>query len=152
MCSPRALANNFTYEILNSCLTGFVYGRKPCSVGCAAGVSLPFIQSYYNQPCGLTQRSTVTRFAAGRRTNEWFIELGRLPMSNRWVGDGVGGGRHLICINNHNIRTFQQRFSPYTHTQPHPHTHTHVPTHALTQVRPRSHTHAHPHTRGRAHK
>ena len=26
----------------------------------------------------------------GERENEWFIELGRLPMSNRWVGDGGG--------------------------------------------------------------
>ena len=52
---------------------------------------------------------------------------------------GVGGGRHFICINNHNIRTFQQRFSPYTHTQPHTHTHTHTHTHAQTRTYARTH-------------
>ena len=58
-------------------------------------------------------------------------------MSNtREVGRG---GRHFVCINNHNIKTFQQIFSPYTHT----HTHTHVPTqHALTQAESNSLTYA----------
>ena len=61
------------------------------------------------------------------RTNERFIELGRLPMSNREVG--VGG--HFLCINNLSIKTFQQRFSPYTHT----HTHTHTPTRTRSYAR-----------------
>ena len=51
-----------------------------------------------------------------------------------------------MCINNLSIKTFQQTFSPYTHTHAHTHTHalahTHVPTHALTQTRAHSHTRA----------
>ena len=31
------------------------------------------------------------------RTNEWFTELGRLPMSNREVGDGGVGGGGGVC-------------------------------------------------------
>ena len=42
-----------------------------------------------------------------KRTNERFIELGRLPMSNREVGGGGLRGPFL-CINNLSIKTFQQ--------------------------------------------
>ena len=69
------------------------------------------------------------------RTNKRFIELGRLPMSNREVG-GLGG--HFMCINNLSIKTFQQTFSPYTHT----HTHARIRTHAFTQTRAHSHMRA----------
>ena len=60
-------------------------------------------------------------------------------MSNKEVGGLGGGGEAFMCINNHNIKTLQQRFSPYTHT----HARTHTRTHARTHTRTHTHTHAH---------
>ena len=42
-----------------------------------------------------------------------------------------------MCINNHNIETFQQRFSPYTHT----HTYLRTPSRKLELAHTRTHTH-----------
>ena len=67
------------------------------------------------------------------QTNEHFIELSRLPMSNRDVGG------HFMCINDLSIKTFQQTFSPYTHTHARMHTHTHTYLH--THSRKLEHTH-----------
>ena len=50
--------------------------------------------------CGPTKKTVVHGGGGGgggERTNEWFIELGRLPMSNKEVcvwGGGGGEGRH----------------------------------------------------------
>ena len=78
------------------------------------------------------------------RTNERFIELGRLPMSNREVGEWED---IFLCINNLSIKTFQQRFSPYTHT--HSYTHTYTRTYPRTHSSKLEHTHtrAHPYSR-----
>ena len=56
-------------------------------------------------------------------------------------------GGHFLCINNLSFKTFQQRFSPYTHT--HSETHTHTRTYPRTHSRKLEHTHtrAHPYSR-----
>ena len=117
------------------------------------------------QPCNKQTALKYTTWVGiqNERTNERFIELGRLPMSNREVG--VGG--HFLCINNLSIKTSQQRLSPYTHTHTHTHTHTrarartHARTHAHAQTpylrthsRKLEHTHtrAHPYSRARTKK
>ena len=56
-------------------------------------------------------------------------------MSNREVG-----GR-FMCINDLSIKTFQQTFSPYTHT--HARMHTHTRTYLHTHSRKLEHTHIH---------
>ena len=78
-------------------------------------------------------------------------------MSNR----EMGGGGTFLCINNLSIKTFQQTFSPYTHThartharthtRTHTHTHTHARTYAHARTPTRTHTHTHAHTRTRTH-